>query len=165
MSRFPSLLIMPSGNSPKVSYPSTGDQKQECDKQGHTNSLIPQTLWPSGERFLPLVDEIAFGYSLFPSPLQMPNIWVDEAASYKHSCDNDGTGGKNHIDNDHIVVGVVVAILNDTSDDPDDDVHAVVYSNLDRVPRTEHFLVPHGCADGIDDDGRTEHGCDAKDSK
>ena len=71
---------------------------------------------PSLEPLSTLVDDLTLPQPLLPRPLQVSYVHVPEAAGEECAGNNDRAGSKDDVDDNYIVVQIVVAILDDTSD-------------------------------------------------
>ena len=152
-------------NTPEVSRPRTNDQEQQRHEQRQADLPVPLTSRATLKLLPPHVDNLTLPDALAPSPLEMPKITRPEAADEHARGDHDRTSRKHNIYDNNIIVGVVVAILDDTRDNTDDDGHGVINGDLDSIARAEDLLVPHGRANRVDYDSRAKHGCDTVDTE
>jgi hypothetical protein len=78
------------------------------------------------ESFLAIGQHHGSIHALFSAPLQMTEIWRAPCQEYYDARDHDRQGGHADIQDDDIIVGVVVSVLNDASDDANDNVDAII---------------------------------------
>lgn len=128
-----SSIIISCCHAPEVSAPTPEHQGCKGHKKGPRDDPVPPPIL-AVEFVLPLYNEIALSYPLLPSPLQASEVDRPPRDQNKTERDDDAAHGQDHVDNHHVVVRIVVAVLNRAGDDADNDVHSTQASASTHHP-------------------------------
>lgn len=159
------LRIIPRCQTPKVRRPSPQNQHQQRTKKSRVDFTIQPQFPARLIRFALRINLLAGVLSFLSRPLQSSQIICEKTPNEQCHTDDHGAGRQDNIDDDDVIVGIVIVVLDDSCENADDDVHAVVDHDFDRVCYAKCILIPDGSSHTIDDGCRAQRRSDRVDSK
>lgn len=118
-----SSVIVSSSNTPEVCAPAAEDQ-QHTRAEGCQREPLVFLAILFVEATPLLLEALSSGYSLLACPLQMAQINCHPRSDSEHQRHKHRCTSENGVNDDHMIVRIVVAVLNDTCDYSNDNVHA-----------------------------------------
>lgn len=117
-----SSRVVASRNSPEVSTPTSQDKHDQCYEAALGDQSVLLAIL-SVEPLLSDVEDLATRNAQFACPLKVSQVDGLPGSKRQKEGNDHRDSSKNDVDNSHLVVRVVVVVLDDASNDADDNVH------------------------------------------
>lgn len=114
---------MPSDRTPDIRGPASQEQNHQREEADSRDHSISGRLFPK-ESLLALRKHHGPGHALLPAPLEVTQIWRAPRHENQDAGHYHGASRHGDVQDDNIVIGIVVGVLDHTSHNADDDVDA-----------------------------------------